>query len=105
MKQIHLPGNQSQEDLSKGQRGGHIMSTQTPPPNRVATKNFWQGQYVRLRAIEPEDAEIFHNWNLDSEMARSVDFVWPPTALTATQAWAQRMATQEFKDDIVNFAI
>jgi len=81
------------------------MSTQPPSPNRAVNKNFWQGQRIRLRATEPEDAEVFHNWNLDSEMARSVDFVWPPTTLLSTQAWPQRMATQEFKDDIMNFAI
>jgi RimJ/RimL family protein N-acetyltransferase len=70
-----------------------------------ATGNFWQGALVRLRAIEPEDAETFHQWNADSEMARQVDFVWPPTSLVATRAWAQRMATQEFKGDILCCAI
>jgi len=37
--------------------------------------NFWQGKKVRLRAIEPSDAETFIRWNLDSERARHLDFV------------------------------
>lgn len=75
-------------------------STQKSP-----SKNFWQGERVRLRGIEPEDAAIFHKWNYDTEMARIVDFLWPPTSLAGTQAWAQKMATQEFKDDMLTSAI
>jgi hypothetical protein len=44
------------------------------------TENFWQGSKVRLRAIEPTDAEFFIRWNLDSERARHLDFVWPPVS-------------------------
>lgn len=75
-------------------------STQNP-----SSKSFWQGERVRLRGIEPEDAAIFHKWNYDTEMARIVDFLWPPTSLAGTQAWAQKMATQEFKDDMLTSAI
>src|SRR5262245_8655425 len=42
--------------------------------------NFWQGKNVRLRGIEPLDADIFFAWNMDSEMARRLDFVWPPVS-------------------------
>lgn len=65
----------------------------------TANKNFWQGAQIRIRGIEPEDAETLHRWNFDGETARMVDFLWPPTSLAGTRAWAQRMATQEFKDD------
>lgn len=43
--------------------------------------NFWQGRLVRLRGAEPSDAEAFARWNLDGEMARDLDFVWPPVSL------------------------
>lgn len=74
---------------------------------RVASPvyNFWQGQSVRLRAIEPEDGDIFHAWNLDSEMARLVDFLRPPRSLAATREWTQKMALQEVKDDHIHCAI
>src|SRR6476659_2486452 len=82
------------------------MSEQPRPLSRdAANKNFWQGQRIRLRAIEPGDAETFNDWNLDSEMARALDFVWPPTSLQRAQAWTQRMATEEIKDDIMHCAI
>jgi RimJ/RimL family protein N-acetyltransferase len=67
--------------------------------------NFWQGHLVRLRAIEPEDGDTLHAWNLDSETARLVDFVWPPGSLAAARAWAQKMALQEIKDDQIHCAI
>lgn len=68
----------------------------TQPPFH---KNFWHGTQIRIRGIEPEDAEILYRWNFDGETARLIDFLWPPTSLAGTRAWAQRMATQEFKDD------
>jgi RimJ/RimL family protein N-acetyltransferase len=43
--------------------------------------NFWQGRLVRLRGVEPSDAETFARWNLDSEAARELEFVWPPVSL------------------------
>ncbi len=42
--------------------------------------NFWQGRLVRLRGVEPSDAETFARWNLDSETARDLEFVWPPVS-------------------------
>jgi RimJ/RimL family protein N-acetyltransferase len=82
------------------------MSSLFAKPTRNApSKSFWQGERVRLRGIEPEDAEIFHQWNYDAEMGRSTDFLWPTTSLTGTRGWAQKMATQEFKDDLITSAI
>ena len=42
--------------------------------------NFWQGKKVRLRGVELSDAETFFRWNLDSEMARALEYVWPPVS-------------------------
>jgi RimJ/RimL family protein N-acetyltransferase len=75
------------------------------PTQSLPYKNFWQGERVRLRAIEPEDAETFFTWNFDSETARMVDYLWPPASMAATRAWAQKMATQEIKDDLIHCAI
>jgi RimJ/RimL family protein N-acetyltransferase len=77
------------------------MTAHLPP----APHNFWQGERVRLRAIEPEDADTFHAWNLDSETARQLDYVWPPGSLARQRAWAQRAATEEVKDDRIECAI
>ena len=32
----------------------------------------WQGERVRLRAIEPSDWAAYFSWNQDDEQARSV---------------------------------
>ena len=51
--------------------------------------NYWQGRKIRLRAIEADDAQTFYDWNLDSERARLLDFVWPPSSLAGVQAWVE----------------
>jgi RimJ/RimL family protein N-acetyltransferase len=62
-------------------------------------RNFWQGPRIRLRGIEPEDAEVFHTWNLDSETARLVDFMQPPESLAGVKAWTQKVASARMQDD------
>jgi RimJ/RimL family protein N-acetyltransferase len=61
--------------------------------------NFWQGKHIRLRAVEPADAEFFCAWNQDSEMARNLDWVWPPTSLESVKRWAEEMALRKLVDD------
>jgi RimJ/RimL family protein N-acetyltransferase len=67
--------------------------------------NYWQGATIRLRAIEPSDAETFHRWNLDSERARQLDFVWPPTSLASSQAWTAEAAKRKLVDDAFHWLI
>jgi RimJ/RimL family protein N-acetyltransferase len=76
-----------------------MSSPDAQPAQNAANRNFWQGKRVRLRAVEPEDAEAFFDWNCSSETARLLDFLWPPTSLAAARAWTQRVATGEIKDD------
>ncbi|WP_165418318.1 hypothetical protein [Cohnella kolymensis] len=40
--------------------------------------NFWQGEKVRLRGIEPKDSETLFQWNLDSDAIKMVDAVSLP---------------------------
>ena len=61
--------------------------------------NYWQGKKIRLRAFEPDDAETFHRWNLDSEAARVLDFVYPPVSLAGTKEWVSKIAKEEVKND------
>ncbi|MCB0072205.1 MAG: GNAT family N-acetyltransferase [Caldilineaceae bacterium] len=67
--------------------------------------NYWQGDKIRLRAFEPEDAETFQEWNLDSEAARVLDFVWPPSSLAGTKEWVSKIAKEEVKNDQYFFMI
>ena len=59
--------------------------------------NFWQGKLVRLRGVEPSDAEAFARWNLDSEAARGLDFTWPPISRALVAKQAEEMALRKFE--------
>ena len=67
--------------------------------------NFWQSKNVRLRAIEPADATLFTQWNLDSDRARHLDFVWPPTSQAAVAAMAEEQARHKLENDTFHWVI
>ncbi|HEX8071228.1 MAG TPA: GNAT family protein [Pyrinomonadaceae bacterium] len=56
--------------------------------------NFWQNSLVRLRGVEPEDAETFFRWNLDSDMGRGLEFLWPPVSLALVR---QQLAAKSLR--------
>jgi RimJ/RimL family protein N-acetyltransferase len=61
--------------------------------------NFWQGTHVRLRAVEPSDAEAFFTWNQDSEMGRNLDQVWVPTSRESVNRWVEEEAIRKKGED------
>jgi RimJ/RimL family protein N-acetyltransferase len=67
--------------------------------------NYWQTDKIRLRAIEPDDAPYFYEWNLDSEQARALDFVWPPASMAAVQAWTREQSAKQLEDDRFHWVI
>ena len=67
--------------------------------------NIWQGQRVRLRAIEPEDWTAFSAFDLDSEVARDCYHVPFPKSQEASRKWAVDEARAEPKQDVFRFAI
>ena len=67
--------------------------------------NYWQSELVRLRGVEPEDADLFWRWNQDSEMARNLDFVWPPVSFANVRKWAAAEAEKEFANDRFSWVI
>ncbi|MDI7276723.1 MAG: GNAT family protein [Anaerolineae bacterium] len=67
--------------------------------------DIWQGELVRLRGVEPGDAEIHYGWNRDSEMARGVDRAWFPTSKEHVRRWAERAAAQTGEGDEFHFEI
>lgn len=67
--------------------------------------NFWQGQLVRLRGVEPSDAETFARWNLDSEAARTLDFVWPPVSLAQIRNELEGLSLKKLEDDAFTWVI
>lgn len=67
--------------------------------------NYWQNEHIRLRGVESEDAPTFWAWNQDSEMARHLEFVWPPTSLASVQAWAEKQSQQRMEEDRFHWVI
>jgi RimJ/RimL family protein N-acetyltransferase len=67
--------------------------------------DYWQGRQIRLRGVEPDDAEFFHTWNRDSDMARYVDRVWFPASREHQRRWAVRTSLQEPDADEFLWAI
>lgn len=67
--------------------------------------NFWQGKKIKLRAIEPSDTEHFIRWNLSSERARHLDFVWPPVSRASVQAWTEAQSKHKLENDTFHWMI
>src|SRR5579871_6301489 len=61
--------------------------------------NYWQGEKVRLRGVEPTDAETFFQWNLDSDMGRNFAFVWPPISQALVKKQVEEMAQKTLEED------
>ena len=53
---------------------------------------YWQGSRVRLRAVEPSDAEAHFVWNQDAGMMRSLDYIWFPQSRAAAGRWAENVS-------------
>jgi RimJ/RimL family protein N-acetyltransferase len=61
--------------------------------------NYWENDRIRLRGLEPEDAKLFHAWNSDSDMARNLDFLWPPSSLAAVKNWLDDRIKKGMEND------
>jgi RimJ/RimL family protein N-acetyltransferase len=67
--------------------------------------SIWQGERVRLRAIEPSDWEAYFAWNQDDEQARSVSNIPFPQSAEAVRQWAQQEAIRKPEGDAFRFVI
>jgi RimJ/RimL family protein N-acetyltransferase len=67
--------------------------------------SIWQGERVRLRAIEPSDWEAYFAWNQDDEQARGVSNIPFPQSAEAVRLWAQQEATRKPEGDAFRFVI
>jgi RimJ/RimL family protein N-acetyltransferase len=67
--------------------------------------NLWQGSRVRLRAVEPEDWQIFNQWDLDSDTARDCYWVPFPKSQEAARKWALDTSLAAPEGDVFRFVI
>ena len=52
----------------------------------------WEGDRVRLRAVEPDDADAFLAADEDGEGSRSGWRVWPPRSRWEVEEWIRQRA-------------
>lgn len=67
--------------------------------------NYWESDRIRLRGLEPEDAETFHTWNSDSEMTRNLSFLWPPSSLAGVKIWLDGRIKKRAENDEIHCVI
>jgi RimJ/RimL family protein N-acetyltransferase len=65
----------------------------------------WEGENIRLRAIEPDDWKYHFLWNQDSDMPRGVAHIWFPQSQVAVKAWAEQEAQKRGDDEDFFFEI
>lgn len=59
----------------------------------------WQGDRVSLRALEPEDWELFYAWSRDMETMRHVNSVEFPPSKAGAKKWVEEEVEKSGKND------
>lgn len=68
--------------------------------------NIFQGQLIRLRAMEPTDWEAFYQLEAGStDSGWLTDEIWFPSSTLGSKEWAEREAKREPTKDEFRFAI
>ena len=67
--------------------------------------NLFQGQLIRLRAVEAGDWEMHYLWNWDTDNGRLTDEVWFPGSRASVKAWAEREASRSKEEEGFRFQI
>ncbi len=60
---------------------------------------YWEGKLVRLRGVEPKDAEAHYLVDQEDDISRYQWVMNPPVSRAATEAWAQGAAKDRPRDN------
>lgn len=71
----------------------------------MTSTSAWEGELVRLRAVEASDWEAFRRFDADSEMERAVDVVHFPRSAEAARRWAADEASATPEGDARRLAV
>jgi RimJ/RimL family protein N-acetyltransferase len=63
--------------------------------NSSDAPSIWQGDTVRLRAVEPTDWDVFLRWNQDDDVTRGIDRIWFPQSKEAVRRWAEEASLRK----------
>lgn len=61
---------------------------------------YWQGKLVRLRAMEPADAEHFYLINQELDVDRNLEMVWPPSSMAHQRSWVDEASKKGFGENM-----
>ena len=64
--------------------------------------NHWEGKLIRLRAVEPVDAEAHLRFNQTDDYGM-LDQLYPPASRARIEQWAEAQAHEGFRDDAYSF--
>lgn len=67
--------------------------------------NIFEGQVVRLRAVEPRDWEFFWHNAGDTETERMNDAIEFPWQMERVKAWTEKTSQRETTNDVFRFII
>jgi len=65
----------------------------------MASYNYWEGQRIRLRAIEPEDQPFFHAFDEDSEANVNSSMLYFPRSQAGDRRWFEKALLEEPEND------
>ncbi len=69
------------------------------------TYSIWQTDKVRLRAVEPGDAGVFHEWSLDDENARNSYEIPFPESYAQVKSWVENKTSSKPVNDSFRWSI
>lgn len=67
--------------------------------------NYWEGERIRLRAVEPEDQAFFHSFDEDSEASLLISRIPFPRSKAADRRSLEKVMLEESENDEHFFAI
>lgn len=71
----------------------------------MVSNNFWQGELVRLRAVELADWQHFFAWNQDTYFEQTADSIHFPQSEEKVKKWVADEAVAEPKNDAFRWVI
>ncbi|HEY6541868.1 MAG TPA: GNAT family N-acetyltransferase [Ktedonobacteraceae bacterium] len=61
--------------------------------------NYWEGERILLRAIEPEDQAFFHSFDVDSEANLNSSMIYFPRSQAGDRRWFEKAQLEEPEND------
>ncbi len=61
----------------------------------MTIQSVWQGENIRLRAVEPDDWQVFFDWFQDTEFDRLTDTTLFPFSTAVVKKWVTDLAEKE----------